>query len=286
MPSEVGATTYGRVAKVLHWLMAAWIVTAYTVIIWLTWDHTEGLIPGLNYHKVIGFTILVPFIVRVVWRLANGAPALPDGMPLWQARLSRLTHALLYFLMVAMPVTGYLGNFGRHLAGQPLNINTIPKELLSRTEIPIRLRRPFTIFGGDQATVTSQEDNYGISNYHAFTLRLERRWNNGVSFTLAYTLSKWIDNISFLAANARTFGDNDNPQDIYNRAAERSLATNHIPHRLVVAPVIEGHEASATGENAAANRRSSSSPLTISPTSTISPTCFASTRCTGATRSR
>lgn len=112
MPSEVGAATYGRVAKVLHWLMAAWIVTAYTVIIWLTWDHTEGLIPGLNYHKVIGFTILVPFIVRVVWRLANGAPALPDGMPLWQARLSRLTHALLYFLMVAMPVTGYLGNFG------------------------------------------------------------------------------------------------------------------------------------------------------------------------------
>ena len=27
-------------------------------------------------------------------------------------RLSRLTHALLYFLMIAMPVTGYLGNFG------------------------------------------------------------------------------------------------------------------------------------------------------------------------------
>lgn len=112
MPSEVAATTYGRVAKVLHWLMAAWIVTAYVVIIWLTWDHTEGLIPGLNYHKVIGFTILVPFVVRLVWRLVNGAPALPDGMPLWQVRLSQLTHAALYFLMIAMPVTGYLGNFG------------------------------------------------------------------------------------------------------------------------------------------------------------------------------
>lgn len=105
-------SAYGSVAKFLHWLMAAWIVTAYVVIIWLTWDHTEGLIPGLNYHKVVGFTILVPFVVRLVWRLVNGAPALPDGMPLWQVRLSGLTHAALHFLMIAMPVTGYLGNFG------------------------------------------------------------------------------------------------------------------------------------------------------------------------------
>ena len=85
-------TTYGSVTKFLHWLMAAWIVTAYVVIIWLTWGHTEGLIPGLNYHKVVGFTILLPFIVRIVWRLCNPAPALPGGMPPWQARLSRLSH--------------------------------------------------------------------------------------------------------------------------------------------------------------------------------------------------
>lgn len=106
------ATTYGSVAKLLHWLMAAWIVTAYVVIMWLTWGHTEGLIPGLNYHKVIGFTILLPFVVRVVWRLFNPAPALPAGMPRWQVRLSRLSHALLYFLIIAMPITGYLGNLG------------------------------------------------------------------------------------------------------------------------------------------------------------------------------
>ena len=85
-------TTYGSVTKFLHWLMAAWIVTAYVVIVWLTWGHTEGLIPGLNYHKVVGFTILLPFIVRIAWRMCNPAPALPGGMPPWQARLSRLSH--------------------------------------------------------------------------------------------------------------------------------------------------------------------------------------------------
>ena len=68
MPADTPAS-YGRVARFLHWLMAAWIVVACVVIIYLTWDHTEGLIPGLNYHKAIGFAILVPFVFRVVWRL-------------------------------------------------------------------------------------------------------------------------------------------------------------------------------------------------------------------------
>jgi cytochrome b561 len=69
-------------------------------------------VPLRRFVVVIGFTILVPFFVRVVWRLYSGAPPLPDGMSLWQVRLSKLSHGALYFLMIAMPVTGYLGNFG------------------------------------------------------------------------------------------------------------------------------------------------------------------------------
>jgi cytochrome b561 len=105
-------TSYGSVAKFLHWLMALWFLTAYAVILWLTRNHTEGPIAGLNYHKVVGFTILVPFFIRLVWRFTNPEPKLPAGMPRWQARASRLSHFLLYFFMIAMPVSGYLGNFG------------------------------------------------------------------------------------------------------------------------------------------------------------------------------
>ena len=105
-------TSYGSVAKFLHWLMALWVLAAYVVIIYLTWGHTEGLIPGLNYHKVVGFTVLVPLVFRVIWRVINPAPRLPPGMPRWQVRISRLSHLLLYFFMFAMPVSGYLGNGG------------------------------------------------------------------------------------------------------------------------------------------------------------------------------
>ena len=146
------ATSYGSVTRFLHWLMAAWIVTAYAVIIWLTWGHTEGLIPGLNYHKVIGFTILVPFIFRVVWRLCNPKPALPAGMPAWQARISRYTHFLLYFLMAAMPVSGYLGNLG----GVDYGIFQIPP--FARTEFASWI---FSTFG-----ITAQQWDIFFDSFH------------------------------------------------------------------------------------------------------------------------
>ena len=69
------------------------------------------LIPGLNYHKVIVFTILAPVVFRVVWRYVDPPPKLPEGMPRWQRRASAFNHFLLYFLLFAMPISGYPGNF-------------------------------------------------------------------------------------------------------------------------------------------------------------------------------
>jgi cytochrome b561 len=104
--------SYGSVARFLHWLMVLWILAAYLVITWLTWGHTEGPIVGLNLHKVVGFTILAPLAFRVFWRLTNPQPRLPEGLPRWQVHASGISHLLLYFLLFAMPISGYLGNFG------------------------------------------------------------------------------------------------------------------------------------------------------------------------------
>jgi len=134
---------------------------------------------------------------------------------------------------------GYLGNLSRHVSGSPRNINLIRPEMLSRTDLPEYLRRPFTIFASNQAAVNNSEDNVGISNYHALTIKSERRFSNGFSWTIAYSHSKWIDNINFLTSNGTTLGDNTGPQNFYNRSLERSRATNDIPHRLSFAPVVE-----------------------------------------------
>lgn len=105
-------SSYGSVNKWLHWVMAIWFLLAYLVIYYLAWGHGDGPVPGLNYHKAVGFAILIPLVFRIYWRLTNPEPKLPAGMPDWQVRLSRLSHFLLYFFMISMPLSGYFGNGG------------------------------------------------------------------------------------------------------------------------------------------------------------------------------
>ena len=47
-------------------------------------------------------------VMRVLWRLTHRPAPLPPG-PAWHARLAGVSHVLLYALMVALPITGYLG---------------------------------------------------------------------------------------------------------------------------------------------------------------------------------
>ena len=105
-------STYGSMAKWLHWLIAFWVLTAYAIILYVTGRTDERPPPGLNYHKVVGFTILIPVLLRISWRAINPKPKPPDGMPRWQIWASRLSHFLLYFLLLAMPLSGYVGNGG------------------------------------------------------------------------------------------------------------------------------------------------------------------------------
>jgi len=144
--------SYERVAKFLHWTMALWFLAAYTIIIYLTWDHTEGLIPGLNYHKVVGFTILVPLVFRLAWRLRHPPPPLPASMPRWQVRASHLSHMLLYFCMFAMPISGYLGNGG----GVDYGIFRVPPFM--RTDLALWI---FDTFG-----ITAQQWDVFCDTFH------------------------------------------------------------------------------------------------------------------------
>jgi hypothetical protein len=139
---------------------------------------------------------------------------------------------------IAFEVT-YLGNLGRKVPFPNINLNHIPPDLLPRTEIPTRLRRPYPQYPGDTAQVQILSPNWGISNYHALVVKSEKRFDQGIGWIASYTLSKWIDNVVFTGGDDVTFGDDDQIQNIYNIRAERSLSTNDIRQRLVMSPIIE-----------------------------------------------
>jgi len=132
--------------------------------------------------------------------------------------------------------TGYSGNLGRKVIFGNINLNLVPPQLLSRTEIPIRLRRPYPQFDSDAPQIQIIAPNWGISNYHAFTFKSERRFSKGFGWIAIYTWSKKIDNLIGIGTQ---LGDNDQVQCIYDLKNERALSTNHVPHRAVLAPIVE-----------------------------------------------
>lgn len=72
------------------------------------------------------------------------------------------------------------------------------------------------------------------SNYHSGYLRLEKRFNKGMSLLSSYTWSKAISNApQFRNAGGVNGSENSPPQDSFNTAAERGLASFHTSHRWV-----------------------------------------------------
>lgn len=103
--------SWGAIARFLHWLVAA-LVFAQIPLGWAaeTWRLSPMKLDLFVWHKSAGMLILVITILRLGWRLANPTPELPRGtMPLerWAARAS---HLLLYLVLLAMPVSGWIIN--------------------------------------------------------------------------------------------------------------------------------------------------------------------------------
>jgi len=99
---------YGTTAKIFHWLIAALLLVQY-LIGWLMPDLHRNMKPGapMIFHVSVGLTILVLIVLRLTWRLAH--PVAPESsLPPWQRVTSEAVHWLLYLLVLATTITGWL----------------------------------------------------------------------------------------------------------------------------------------------------------------------------------
>ena len=99
---------YGTTAKVFHWLIVALLLVQYPIG-WLMPDLHRNMKPGapMTFHISFGITILLLIVLRFVWRLTH--PVTPErSLPPWQRLSSEAVHWLLYALVLATTVTGWL----------------------------------------------------------------------------------------------------------------------------------------------------------------------------------
>ena len=99
---------YGTAAKVFHWLIVALLLVQY-LIGWLMPDIHRGMKPGaaMTIHVSFGLLVLILIVLRFAWRLIH--PVVPESsLSPWQRLSSEAVHWLLYALVLATTVTGWL----------------------------------------------------------------------------------------------------------------------------------------------------------------------------------
>jgi cytochrome b561 len=102
----IDSVSYNRGAIVLHWTIA--VLVLFNILVGTTHESLSRPLMGLvmGWHQAVGITILVLSVGRLAWRLAHRPPPLPP-MPRWQAGAAHALHWLFYFLIIAMPLSGW-----------------------------------------------------------------------------------------------------------------------------------------------------------------------------------
>ena len=102
--------SWGALARLLHWAMAALIffMIGFGVYMVNFVENPLAQFPLYQTHKSWGFVAFVLVLARLTWRLANRAhPVLPE-MSRLEAFAARAGHIGLYALMIIMPISGWL----------------------------------------------------------------------------------------------------------------------------------------------------------------------------------
>ena len=109
MAGGASSASWNRTARALHWSMAA-LIGVQGLLGWIghEMERSPLKIEVMTAHKSLGITLLLLALWRLLWRWAHGAPPPPPADRRWEILAARLSHALLYLLMFAVPVSGWL----------------------------------------------------------------------------------------------------------------------------------------------------------------------------------
>lgn len=101
---------YGGGTRMLHWVTAILIIFLMPMGIYTTMIPEEAWYRQGYYvaHKTLGFVVLFLVLARIIWHRKSPVPALNKTLKTWGKKLAHSAHLLLYLIMFAFPVTGYV----------------------------------------------------------------------------------------------------------------------------------------------------------------------------------
>jgi cytochrome b561 len=119
------ASEYGALSKLLHWLMAAIILTLIGVGMYMadlpmdTAEQKQYAFQFFAMHKSFGVVILALIVLRIIWVRISPVPKLPAVFEARERIVVKALQGLLYLLMIIVPLSGYLMS---NAGGHPINV--------------------------------------------------------------------------------------------------------------------------------------------------------------------
>ncbi|MGE5624070.1 MAG: cytochrome b [Bacillota bacterium] len=114
-------------AQAFHWIIVVLVIGQFTL------GFTAHPMPVsllrlklLTWHKSLGLTVFALAVLRLGWRLYSPPPALPQDISRAQHRLAQGGHALLYALLLTMPLVGWITSSASNLTVKWFFLVTLP----------------------------------------------------------------------------------------------------------------------------------------------------------------
>jgi cytochrome b561 len=119
--SHASPASYSASAKLMHWFVAAAVITLLVLGPVMKRLVPEGSLRNnlYNFHEALGALVLIVMVVRLLRRVAFGVPAPDASMPPIEQQVSLGAQYLLYALII---VTTVLGWAGTNAYGDPVSV--------------------------------------------------------------------------------------------------------------------------------------------------------------------
>jgi len=124
----------------------------------------------IGLHFSFGVLIFIVAIIRLYWRLTHGEPKPLDGLPPWQVQSARLVHWLLYLMIFALPIFGWLNASWRGMPVWFFGLFEAPA-LIPKHAAGWRWTGSVHVFGAEYALLALVGLHVAAGLYHYFIRR-------------------------------------------------------------------------------------------------------------------
>lgn len=133
MQLKNSTTHFGLITVTLHWLVAVTVFGLFALGLWMTeLDYYDSWYKqGPWWHKSIGILLFFIIIFRLFWRALTPPPVALISHKPWEIKLAHMAHLLLYFLLLAIMLSGYLISTADNRAIEVFDWFTVPATITS-----------------------------------------------------------------------------------------------------------------------------------------------------------